>query len=276
MTVVAMFSDKGSPGVTTLGLALAVVWPRQVVLVEADPAGGDLARCLTDASGRPSLASEPNVMTVGAAARRDPDAPPSLVWTHSQQLPSAVGRAGVVPGLASPEQATGMADLWASLGRAIGSADRDVLVDLGRISNRGAGSLVVAQCDVLVGVARAEAAAMIRLRNRLRHLLTTEPSRAPMTASRRAMVVLVADDRQAGEALAAMERVLVDGLVSARVAGSIAVDPAAVAMLHRSPAVARLNRSLLMRSATALASQFSGDGAAPIPAPRRRLLARAR
>jgi len=45
MAVVAMTSVKGAPGVTTAALALTSAWPvhRRAVLVEADPAGGDIA-----------------------------------------------------------------------------------------------------------------------------------------------------------------------------------------------------------------------------------------
>ena len=42
MSVVALASVKGSPGVTTATLALATVWPRPVVVVECDRAGGDI------------------------------------------------------------------------------------------------------------------------------------------------------------------------------------------------------------------------------------------
>ena len=48
MTVVALTSAKGSPGVTTTALGLATAWPsvhpnRRVLLAEVDPAGGDIA-----------------------------------------------------------------------------------------------------------------------------------------------------------------------------------------------------------------------------------------
>lgn len=42
MSVVGVGSAKGAPGVTTACLALTLAWPRSVLLVEADPAGGDL------------------------------------------------------------------------------------------------------------------------------------------------------------------------------------------------------------------------------------------
>ena len=40
MAVVALASASGSPGVTTTALGLALLWPRPVLLVEADPTGG--------------------------------------------------------------------------------------------------------------------------------------------------------------------------------------------------------------------------------------------
>lgn len=40
MTVIALASAKGSPGVTTTALALTIVWPRPVFLIEADVVGG--------------------------------------------------------------------------------------------------------------------------------------------------------------------------------------------------------------------------------------------
>jgi hypothetical protein len=46
MTVIAVCSAKGAPGATTTALALALAWPLNagsVLLVDADPAGADLA-----------------------------------------------------------------------------------------------------------------------------------------------------------------------------------------------------------------------------------------
>ena len=40
MSLIVLVSPGGSPGVTTTGLALALAWPRKVVLAECDPAGG--------------------------------------------------------------------------------------------------------------------------------------------------------------------------------------------------------------------------------------------
>ena len=40
MAVVTLSSASGSPGVTTTALGLALLWPRPVLLIEADPTGG--------------------------------------------------------------------------------------------------------------------------------------------------------------------------------------------------------------------------------------------
>ena len=52
MAVIALASASGSPGVTTTALGLALLWPRPVLLVEADPTGGSGA-VPVPASGSP-------------------------------------------------------------------------------------------------------------------------------------------------------------------------------------------------------------------------------
>ncbi|MGQ0842985.1 MAG: hypothetical protein ACT4QF_02505 [Sporichthyaceae bacterium] len=274
MTLIAMFSDKGSPGVTTSALALAAVWMRRVAVVELDPAGGDLSLRLTDSAGRPVLAEAPNLLTLAAAARRDGATRSSLLWEHAQPL-TLSPTASVVAGLSAPEQATGMSELWHYVVSAVADAEGgDVLADLGRIADTGSARLLAQRADVLVGIARAEPAAMLRLRDRLRHLLDSLPA----AQDRRARVLLVAEDRHAPEAIASMRRVLHDAAIPASVVGTMTVDPTATAAdaLHRGQIGPRLDRSLLMRSARVVASAVDGERPVPMPSPRRRLLARAR
>ena len=40
--LIAFVSGKGAPGTSTSALALALAWPRLVLLAECDPRGGDL------------------------------------------------------------------------------------------------------------------------------------------------------------------------------------------------------------------------------------------
>ncbi|HEV8165498.1 MAG TPA: hypothetical protein VGR74_13810, partial [Actinomycetota bacterium] len=78
MSLLALAAAKASPGVTTTAVALAATWPaeRGVLLVEADPGGGDLAAWF-------GLAVEPGLVSLAAARR---STPPS-VQGHTQPLP---------------------------------------------------------------------------------------------------------------------------------------------------------------------------------------------
>ena len=65
MTLVGMLSLKGAPGVTTLSGLVATTWPGggSLFVVEADPAGGDLA-------GRFGLSSSLGWSSLSSAVRR--------------------------------------------------------------------------------------------------------------------------------------------------------------------------------------------------------------
>lgn len=95
MTLLVAGSVKGSPGVTTTVMALAVVWPAgpRVLLVEGDPAGGDVQSWW----GR---SDTPGLVTLAAAARRGTG--DALVWAHAQRLP---GGLEVLVGPAGTDQA---------------------------------------------------------------------------------------------------------------------------------------------------------------------------
>ena len=53
MALVAFASAKGSPGASTAALAVAALWPRDVLLADCDPAGGDVALRMPDPDGAP-------------------------------------------------------------------------------------------------------------------------------------------------------------------------------------------------------------------------------
>jgi len=76
VTLVAMCSLKGSPGVTTAALGLAAGWPsaEQPVVVECDPAGGDLL-------GRFRLETAPGLMDWSGDAAGRPQCWPNSAMT---------------------------------------------------------------------------------------------------------------------------------------------------------------------------------------------------
>lgn len=144
MTVVAFASTKASPGVTTTVVAAGHVWPaqRSLVVVEADPAGGDLA-------ARHGVPVQPGLASLAAAGRRALS--PELVANHTQ-------RVGGLPVVVAPPTATptraALEVLGTPLGPALARMEADVLVDLGRL-DPGSPALPLARgADLLVVVAR--------------------------------------------------------------------------------------------------------------------------
>ena len=253
MTVIAMFSDKGSPGVTTLALALAASWPRAVTIAECDPAGGDLALRLTDAGGRPRLPADSGLLALAGAVRRtatpDPD-------DHAYAL-AGWPNIAVLTGLTTPEQGAGIGELWPAITAALTAPGRgDVIADLGRLHPGSPAHSVAAAADVLLGVARGDAVGVLRLRDRLRHLLEVVPEneRGP----RRVAVVLVVDDRHGAEAVSSMRAVLAQAQIPATVIGYLAHDARALKELHHGQPGSCLERSLLLRSARSLVSELTG------------------
>lgn len=150
MTLVALCSLKGSPGVTTAALALAAGWPagHRPVLVECDPAGGDLL-------ARFRLALSPGLVTLAAAARRTQRS--TEIREHIQRLP---GGLPVVVGPAGAEQARAVLRQLANsstdtLRRAANDSDAVMVVDCGRADPDSPALQVVSAADVLLVVARA-------------------------------------------------------------------------------------------------------------------------
>ncbi len=159
MTLVALASIKGSPGVTTAATALAASWPegRQVLLVEADPFGGDLAP-------RYAMAPTGGLSSLFAAARRT--LVPEDVWAHIDRLP---GGLPVLFGLAGMHQATANEKAWPVVADALGALDADVVVDVGRLlPNLGGGVReVLARADALAILCQSTLEAIVHLREAL-------------------------------------------------------------------------------------------------------------
>ncbi|WP_261570133.1 MinD/ParA family ATP-binding protein [Frankia gtarii] len=128
--IIAVGSLKGSPGATTLALALADRWPAdggEPLVVEADPAGGDLGARFGLAAGR-------GLVSLAAAGRRGGQ--PRPLAEHVQQLP---GGLQVLPAPAGAEHARQvLGELggggWSLLWAAAQAESRPLIVDCGRLT----------------------------------------------------------------------------------------------------------------------------------------------
>lgn len=141
--IVTLMSASGAPGVTTTATALAVRWPRPVVLVEADPKGGSciLAGYFRGQVDHPGLIELVMAHRAGVFA----ETLPRLL------LPVEGTQASVLVGTRSHEQAGGLTVLWPPLVEALRDLDEmatDVIVDAGRLGAHGWPQPLVNNSDV--------------------------------------------------------------------------------------------------------------------------------
>lgn len=161
MAVVAVVGAKGAPGATTSVAALACGWPRQVLLADVDPAGGDIAAGWL--GGWVGL--DRGLLSFAAATRHADTAAPADLAPHVVSVQDAPGVL-VLPGLGHGGQAGGLDDrLWDRLvaacstpwpsaapaaGSQAGPVSVDLLADCGRISAGTPWPLVASASVVLV------------------------------------------------------------------------------------------------------------------------------
>ncbi|MDR1808767.1 MAG: hypothetical protein LBR33_12795 [Propionibacteriaceae bacterium] len=130
MGVLTLCSAGGSPGVTTLGVGLALAWPRPVVLVEADPTGasGVLPGYL---QGR----QVPQQSVIDLAIAHQQGRLADAVLAAAVPF-GADSQASLIPAVRSHRQAAAMAGTWEPLLDALhglAAAGVDVLLDAGRL-----------------------------------------------------------------------------------------------------------------------------------------------
>lgn len=241
--ILAVCADKGAPGVTTLALALGLVWPGQRVVLEADPAGGDLPFRARQAHGGEVLAREPSVLTLAADAR---GGLPLALEGYAQLTTLGVP---VVPGPLTAEAYLPMRTLWPRVAQAAAGWPGTAIVDLGRIGPDHPGVALAREATAVLVLAEPTLEGLYRVRDRVEHLanLMADSSR-PAVA-----VVVRAARRQDAAAVDQVSQVLQAAGSPVQVAGVIADDPDGAGALWEARTGRALTRSGLMRSASVLA-----------------------
>lgn len=150
--LIGLVSAGGSPGVTTTALAMGSVWPGPVVVVDADPSGGDVAA----AGGGVVDASLSNVLELVRLGRHD--RLPQVLDTQIQTMPFGTP---VVVGFGDPTQVGAVS--WPDLAAGLAAVrHRDVLVDLGRWGIPFPPAPLLRACDLLLLVVRTQTRALRR------------------------------------------------------------------------------------------------------------------
>ncbi|MFD4522667.1 hypothetical protein ACFWP7_01750 [Streptomyces sp. NPDC058470] len=258
MALIALAADKGSPGVTTAAVALSAVWPRRVLLAETDPAGGDLVYRSAAAHGGP-LNPNTGMLSIAATARRG--LVPDQLWDHVQPLS---GGLEVLVGLGVAEQATGLAGLWPTLGRAFAQladsphAPADVIADCGRISGDTPAVELFPHAALVLLLSRTEPEAIARVRDRAAALsakLHGGGRGAATLANPLIGVILIAEPSDSAKLVHQVNNMLVAAQTGARVVGTLADDPSGADQLAGRKR-GRLDKSLLIRSARKVTSDL--------------------
>jgi hypothetical protein len=165
VSVYALVSAGGSPGVTTAALALALGWPRQVILAECDPSGGDILAGLF--AGH--LAARNGLLPLAVEAGQNPDAAAAALWSQLIELDDERGRL-LLAGISDPRQGTGLAPVWPVLAAALAAQPADVIADCGRLDGSTSPEPVLTAASMVALVLRPSLRQVTRARPRVEML----------------------------------------------------------------------------------------------------------
>lgn len=242
MALITLASASGSPGTTTSALALALTWPRPVLLVEADPTGNSAIAAGWFQGHPPHNRGLINL----AMAQRQNDLPAML-----EQITIPLGEdstAQVITGARSPGQASTIAPVWDPLIvllRRMSRAGTDIIIDLGRLGLSDSPQNVLRATDATLLVTRTTIPAATGARGWARRL----SSQHATAETGLAIGLLTVGD---GHPYTQKE---MSGITGIPAIAALALDPVAADAISLGRATRRpLRKTSLIRSARAAVS----------------------
>jgi hypothetical protein len=211
MSVFALLSAGGSPGVTTSALALTLSWPSQVILAECDPSGGDVLAGLLRGHLSASSGLLPLALEAGAGA----EIPADTLWRQLIELDEEHNRL-LLAGISDPRQSAALQSSLPWIAEALQGIQADVIADCGRLDAVAAVRPVLAAASLAVLVLRPSLRQVSRAMPRI-EMLTN------LVGRDRVVILLVGEGTAPGHEVA---RTL--GL---SVAGQLPDDPRTAAVL---------------------------------------------
>lgn len=160
MAVISLTSAKGAPGTTTTALALALIWPRPALLVEADMAGSS---AILAGYFHGDIPHDRGLVDLASAFRQGELAE----GLRRASIPLEGSNASLVPGLLTPAQAGTMQRLWEPIAvvlRALERTGTDVIVDGGRATAAGAPLPLIRESDLAMVVTGSDLPAIAAAR----------------------------------------------------------------------------------------------------------------
>ena len=246
--IIAVGSDKGSPGATTLAVLLVLFWSGERVVCELDPRGADLPYRLAGADGRP-LSLSPSVATLAVDSR--PGSASRSPSVYGQ--PTRLG-VSVIAGETSPARFAPLASHLPGIAAGLAAWSGTVMADLGCLQPWSPVLAVARAATVVVLVSRADTEGLGHLRERVQALAAEVggPHRLRCPVA----VVVRTDGEPPRPAVERVERLLVSVGSPAPVLGALVEDRPAAAALWSGQLSKRLHRSPLVASARSVAERL--------------------
>lgn len=175
--LISLASASGSPGVSTTALGLALVWPRDVILIEADTVGASATLAGFFAG---SLPPRSTILDITPGADFEEQLMTRSIALTDDQSPLR----RLVPGISNPLHGPQLSTRWDALALALADLERagiDVLVDIGRIHSPHLAAPILQTSDITALVLRPTITATLTARTtiRNRHLAEEEGLSAP-------------------------------------------------------------------------------------------------
>lgn len=246
--IIAVGSDKGSPGATTLAVLLGLCWSGDRLVCEVDPCGADLPYRLAGGDGRP-LAASPSIATLAVDARPGGLARPLELYAQQTALSLPV-----IAGEVSPRRFARLSPHLPAICQAAAGWTGTVIADVGRLQPWNPSLQLARTAAVVVLLVRADIESLGHLRDRVEELA------ADVGAERRLhspVAVVVRAGRGEQRAAAGRVETLLASIGSpAPVVGVLADDRAAANRLWSGPLSRPVLRSRLWGSARAIVDQL--------------------
>lgn len=244
--ILGVCSDKGSPGASTLAVALGLVWPGDRGVAECDPSGGVLTFRMRHATSGGSLEPEPTVASMAAAARMGVSTEGIRRFCQDTSL-----GVPVMPGPLTAARWVPVRGLWPQIAQELQGWSGTVVTDLGRMQPGNAALPVAQAATAVLLLGRGDAEGLYGLRERaasLAHVLGDPNRDRPSVA-----VVVTGPPSARREATKAVTNMLAAAGSPVPVVGFFAHDPSGAARLWAGEVTKKLARSELIGSAQALA-----------------------
>jgi hypothetical protein len=248
MTVFALASAGGSPGVTTAALALALGWPSQVIMAECDPSGGDALAGLL--SGH--LPARTGLLPLALEAGGGAEVPADALWRQLIELDEE-RNCLLLAGISDPRQSAALQSSLPWIADALQALKADVLADCGRLDAVAAVRPVLSAASLAVLVLRPTLRQVSRALPRVEMLVN-------LVGRERVVTLLVGEGTASGREIARS--------LGVPVVGQLPADPKTAGVLSDGLGSRRaLDSRPLLRAATAAGRRLRDVAEAAGPRP---------